>query len=384
MNILLVGEYSRLHNSLKEGLIKLGHSVTIIGTGDQFKKYPVDFDISSTFFNSFLLKKIKNFIYLTTRIDLSGIEKSIRYNNALKTLKDIDICQFINEESLKTGLRLEKLLIQKTIKKSKKTFLLSCGTDHISVKYAYDKKFKYSILTPYFEIKKITLSYKYVLKYIHKRHRKHHLFFYNLIDGVIATDIDYHIPLIDHPKYLGLIPNPINIKNIGYLKPVITNKISIFHGVNKANYHKKGNYLFDEALAIIKQKYPDKVTIQRTENVPYSEYIKSYNSCHILLDQVYAYDQGYNALEAMAKGKVVFTGAEKEFLDHYNLQEDMVCINALPNINSLVDKLEMLILNPSIIKTISKNAREFVTNHHDYLKISEKYLQLWQNTKSIH
>jgi hypothetical protein len=30
-------------------------------------------------------------------------------------------------------------------------------------------------------------------------------------------------------------------------------------------------------------------------------YINSYNKAHILLDQVYAYDQGYNALEAMAK-----------------------------------------------------------------------------------
>ena len=39
----------------------------------------------------------------------------------------------------------------------------------------------------------------------------------------------------------------------------------------------------------------------------------AFDTAHILLDQVYAYDQGYNALEAMAKGKVVFTGAEKEW-----------------------------------------------------------------------
>ena len=39
MKILLVGEYSRLHNSLKEGLTALGHEVTIVGTGDHFKKY---------------------------------------------------------------------------------------------------------------------------------------------------------------------------------------------------------------------------------------------------------------------------------------------------------------------------------------------------------
>ena len=41
--------------------------------------------------------------------------------------------------------------------------------------------------------------------------------------------------------------------------------------------------------------------------------IKNYEQAHIILDQVYAFDQGYNALEAMAKGKVVFTGAEAIF-----------------------------------------------------------------------
>ena len=49
MRILLVGEYSRLHNSLKEGLVALGHEVTIIGNGDSFKKYPVDIFITHSF-----------------------------------------------------------------------------------------------------------------------------------------------------------------------------------------------------------------------------------------------------------------------------------------------------------------------------------------------
>ena len=45
MKILLVGEYSRLHNSLKEGLVSLGHEVIIVGCGDKFKQFPVDYSI---------------------------------------------------------------------------------------------------------------------------------------------------------------------------------------------------------------------------------------------------------------------------------------------------------------------------------------------------
>ena len=38
MRILLVGEYSRFHNSLKKGLLQLGHDVILIGDND-FKNY---------------------------------------------------------------------------------------------------------------------------------------------------------------------------------------------------------------------------------------------------------------------------------------------------------------------------------------------------------
>ena len=79
----------------------------------------------------------------------------------------------------------------------------------------------------------------------------------------------------------------------------------------------------------------------------------------------------------MAKGKVVFTGAEKEFLEHYNLQEDEVAINAKPDVDYLVEKLSMLIENPEKIIQISKNARAFIEKEHDYIKIAEKYLSTW-------
>ena len=62
MKILLVGEYSRLHNSLKEGLVELGHQVTIIATGDHFKNYPVDIKLNRKY-NQGLAKKLKVLIY---------------------------------------------------------------------------------------------------------------------------------------------------------------------------------------------------------------------------------------------------------------------------------------------------------------------------------
>ncbi len=256
-------------------------------------------------------------------------------------------------------------------------FLLSCGVDYLSVKFLLDRKIEKSILKPFFEDKNLKKNYDYVFEYTGSNQKKIHDYIYHNCRGIIASDIDYVIPLNGNKKYLGLIPNPV-ILNKKFSSPETNeNVIRIFLGVNKWNYHQKGVKYFEKALDIIKEKYPEKIEIIIVENIPYKDYINLYNKAHILLDQCFAYDQGYNALEAMAKGKVVFTGAEKEFLEHYNLQEDEVAINAKPDVDYLVEKLSMLIENPSMIEKISSNARSFIGKEHDYIKIAEKYLAVW-------
>ena len=147
-------------------------------------------------------------------------------------------------------------------------------------------------------------------------------------------------------------------------------------GINRTNYHSKGISYFEEALAIIQQKFPKQVHIEIVENLPYGQYIEKYNNAHIILDQVFAYDQGYNALEAMGKAKVVFTGAESGFMEHYKL-DSPVAINALPKVDSLVVALEELIKNPEKIKEIGLAAQDFITKYHDYKKVAQQYLDSW-------
>ena len=378
MKILLIGEYSRLHNSLKEGLIKLGHEVILIGTGDGFKNYPVDIDIKSKIAKSSSLKFIAKSIYKTLNINIIQIENTYRFKKILSNLKGFDVVQLINESAIKSNPNKEIKLLKKLIAQNNKVFLLSCGTDYMSVKFANDKKFRYSILTPYLNDNSLKNHFKHVLKYLSLPYIKLHEFIFKNIEGVIASDLDYHIPLKEHPKYLGLIPNPINFDKLGFQPLLIHGKINIFHGINTSSYIKKGNVYFDEALKIIQKKHGDKVNIVTTTDIPYSEYISLYNECHILLDQVFAYDQGYNALEAMAKGKVVFTGAEQEWLEYYHLAEDTVAINALPDAEKIAKKIEWLIFHPEKITEISKNARSFIEKEHDYVKIAKKYIQTWE------
>ncbi|MFC2110728.1 hypothetical protein ACFLSU_09190 [Bacteroidota bacterium] len=218
MRILLVGEYSRLHNSLKEGLQKMGHTVVIVGTGDAFKNFPVDVNIQSVFFNTGICRFVKRVLYLFLKIDLRGIEQGIRFYRGVRKLDNFDVVQLINEEPIKSTPKFEILLLKFLLKKTKKLYLLSCGTDYVSVSFANDKKLRYSLLTPLFKgHDPDSSSYKFVFKYISKPYKRLHEFLYERINGVIATDMDYHLPLIGNSKYLGLIPNPINIDKIEYL-----------------------------------------------------------------------------------------------------------------------------------------------------------------------
>jgi glycosyltransferase involved in cell wall biosynthesis len=376
MRILLVGEFSRLHNSLKEGLEALGHEVIIIANGDSFKNYPSDLSTKARWCETKLGNITRQIIYRLSKFDIAKIEFGIRFYLFIKRLKNYDIVQLINEQPIQTIPVFERFLIRKIFKQNKNVFLLCCSVDFEVAQHLMNKKERYSIMNPYFENPNSIKEYQFILDFLKPNHKKTHDLIYENICGVIASDIDYVLPLQKHPKFLDLIPNPVNISKIKHYDLKIDGKIIIFLGINRSTYYTKGISFFEKAIEIIKEKYPDKVEVIIVENLPYQEYISLYDKAHIVLDQVYGFDQGYNALEAMAKGKVVFTGAETEFEKHYNLTEK-VAINALADVDYLVESLSDLIEHPEKIKVIGNRARTFVEKEHDYIKIAKTYLTTW-------
>lgn len=380
MKILLLGEYSRLHNSLKLGLEKLGHEVTLVGTGDMFKKFPVDLSIRAQWLTDKPIPLLARKVYLRLfKKDPAQWEIGYRFEKILPRLKDFDVVQLINSHSIGTYPEYEITLLQKLFQQNKNIFLMACGDDYPVVKSYLEGSMRYHMLTPYLE-KQSNNKFDFALKYLSEPYKKLFYFVYEKSKAVIPSDMDYVIPWQGWEKVHKLIPNPIIIPET-YNPIVIENrKIRILFGINRINYVKKGYKFFDEALDIIEKKYPHLVEIRRTENLPFIEYVKELERCDILMDNVYAYDQGYNALEAMSRGKVVFAGAEKEFMEHFNLKE-RVAINALPDSEKIAEELEELVLNPNHIETIGRNARAFIEREHDNVTVAKKYLETWKNSR---
>ena len=375
MRILLVGEYSRLHNSLKEGLEMLSHEVTIIGTGDSFKQFPVDYSIFPQYFlNNRVLVLLNKVLFRIFKLDLQLAEKGIRFWFFLPKLKNYDVVQLINSNAIETYPFFSKYLLKKLFRQNKKSFLFVCGEDTPIINFMLKDALDYSILTPLLQNKNLKKDFHFSLKYIQKNYKSLYHFVQENASETIVSDLDYKIPLPEKT----LIPNPVNTDKITFEPFSTPEKVILFLGKNKSSAIKKGTQYFEEALEIIQKKYGNKIRIIRTENAPYDVYITLFRNAHIVLDQIYSYDQGYNALEAMAKGKVVFTGAETEFMDYYNLKE-RVCVNAIPNVDYLVKELSYLIENPEEITAISKRARAFIEKEHHYIKIAEKYLEVWNS-----
>ncbi|WP_031456254.1 glycosyltransferase family protein [Flavobacterium chungangense] len=377
MNILLVGEYSLLHNSLKSALIELGHNVTLIGNSNGYRSYPVDYDHEA----KFLTKKIfiipRKIFFRLFKFELLGIEYGIRFYLHLSKLKNFDVVQFVNEAPIKTSKSLEYFFIRKIFNSNKKCFVLSAGIDYLTLKFYMENKNYKSLMIPFFQNPKLKEHLQF-FDYFSKDHIKIHNFITTNFNGLIPTDFDYVEANRNSPIYKGFIPYPVNIKKLKFEKLFIENKIVIFLGIGRYSYHQKGIIYFEKALELIKKKYAERVEIIIVNTIPYPEYINLYNKSHILLDQCTSRDQGYNALEAMAKGKVVFTGAETEFTQYYNLSE-RVCVNAIPNVDYLVNELSFLIENPQEIVAMGIRARSFVEKEHDYIKIAQKYLKIWEN-----
>ncbi|QHI36350.1 hypothetical protein IMCC3317_17120 [Kordia antarctica] len=377
MRILLVGEYSRFHNSLKEGLQKLQHDVTLIGRADSFKNYPIDISLEATFFQKKIPNLFRQLLFKVSKIDIAFLEITYRFYKNRKSFQGYDAVQLINEFPIATIPFVERKLLKYIFKHNKNVYLSSCGDDFHYMNYILNEKLPYHMLTPYVKDKNARKSFKYSLQYLSKSHEKLHHFVVENVKGIIPANFDYEMAYRKHPKALPLIPFPINVDLLSFKPLKITEKILIFHGVNEVNYLKKGNDLMQKALEIIAKKYPDRVSVKTAYSLPYDEYIKTYDEAHIIMDQVYSYDQGYNALEAMAKGKVVFSGAETAFQEFYKLDKK-VLMNATPNVDDLVEKLSHLIENPDEIIQIGKNARAFVEEFHEYERVAELYLESWR------
>ena len=367
MRILLLGEYSNVHNTLAEGLRTLGHEVCVVSNGDFWKNYPRDIDVART------------------PGKLGGIRLMARLITLLPKLRGYDVVQLINPIFFE--LKAERLFpFYRYLRQHNKRMVLGAmGMDYYWVsECTYRKPLRYSDFNIGDRVRTDEPAVKDQRDWLETPKGRLNQMIAADCDGIVA---DIYENYVCYEPYfstkLRFIPLPINIASVqpaSASSPASTKgPVKIFIGISKGRSQYKGTDIMLRAAEDVQRKYPQQMQLIKVEGVPYAEYQRLMDGSDAILDQLYSYSPSMNTLLAMAKGIIAIGGGEPENYDILGEGELRPVINVQPTYESVFNELEQLILHPEQIPELKHQSIEYVHRHHDHLKVARQYEQFYRS-----
>lgn len=365
MRILLLGEYSRLHLTLAEGLRKLGHEVVVASDGDGHKQYARDVDLtrkSSSVMNTFLA--------------------FWSINSHFSDFKHFDVVQIVNPCFLTLSVGANKYFFKQLKRNNGKVFLGAFGDDYYWVKACRENKiFKYSEF--FVDEKSTNLDYNKVLekRWINSSRENLNKYIAGEVDGIVACLYEYYKsyePFFS--EKLKYIPLPIHVDSIKY-HPIeeTPDLLRFFIGIDKIRSEYKGTDLLHKVLLEFEREHVGEVKVLTAQSVTFEEYTRLMYHAHVVVDQLYSHSPSVNPLQAMAQGKVVISGAEPEMYDLMGDISNRPIINVYPTEEGIWNTLETVLKNKDRLPSLSKESRLFVEQYHDSVNIAQQYLDFWMS-----
>ena len=200
------------------------------------------------------------------------------------------------------------------------------------------------------------------------------------IDGAVACLYEYYAayrPVLgDRVVYGGI---PIDIEALEY-RPLEEppEKVRLFIGIQRDRHVIKGTDRLLAAMKRVHDRYPGITELEVVENLPYDEYTQRMRSSHVILDQLYSYTPGTNALMAMAQGLVAVSGAEPEYYDLIGETANKPIINVSPLIEGDIDRqLSWIVEHRDELPAMARASRAFVEKHNAAPIVAQRYLDFW-------
>jgi len=358
MKILLLGEYSKVHATLADGLRQLGHQVTVLSNGDFWKNYPRDID---------LVRKSGK---------LGGILYMMKLYTIVHKLRGYDIVQLINPMFLELKAKRIFPIYRYLRKHNKKVILGGYGMDYYWVSVCCkDKPLRYSDFNMGDELRDTADANKEKKDWLGTTKERLNRMIAEDCDGIITGLYEYwacYQPCF--PQKTAFIPFPIRpYAQSTDIPNDIPKKVKLFIGINKNRSEYKGTDIMLKAAQAIAKKYPEKCELRIAESIPFAEYVKMMNGSDAILDQLYSYTPSMNPLEAMSRGIICIGGGEPENYEIINEDELRPIINVLPTYESVYQQLEQLVLHPERIPLLKRQSIEYINKHHNYLKVARQY-----------
>lgn len=370
MKILLFGEYSNVHWTLACALRKLGHEVTVVSNGDEWKAYPADIS---------LIRKPGRWgrlIYL------------LRVLLLLPKLRGYDVVQLINPVHF-VDLKAERAVrIYDYLRRhNKKVFLGAFGYDF---HYVYDSVVRRTLRYCDFYTPTREVHHEWndanERDWLRTYKKEASIHVAETCDGIISGLYEYDVAYRPYfPDKTTFIPMPIDVSQGDGLEAIganssLNSKLRFFIGIQRTRTKLKGTDIMLRALERIVQDYPDRAEMVKAESVPFAEYKKMLRSSDVLLDQIYSYTPAMNALQAMSQGLIVVSGGEEENYEILGETELRPIINVQPDEDDVYRQLEWLVQHPERIAQLKRDSIEYIRRHHDSLKVAQRYLEAWSKS----
>lgn len=366
MKILLLGEYSNVHNTLADGLRALGHEVTVASNGDFWKNYPRDIDLAR--------KPGK----------LGGILLMAKVYWSLLRWRNYDVVQLINPMFLE--LKAERLFpIYRYLRRhNKKMVLCAMGMDWYWVyECTYNKPMRYSDFNFGDQVRTDECAVKEQRDWLGTAKERLNKSIAEDCDTIIAGLYDDHVCYKPYfPNKLHFVPLPIKMPvsiDSHHLDTDLTRPVKIFIGISKSRSVYKGTDIMLRAAEDLQQKYPEHMELIKVCGVPFDEYQHLMDSSDAILDQLYSYTPSMNPLLAMSKGIICIGGGEPENYEILGENELRPIINVQPTYESVYHELEQLILHPERIPVLREQSIAYIRRHHDHIKVARAYESIYKS-----
>lgn len=366
MKILLLGEASFVHSTLRKGFEALGHDVVLVSSGNIWD-CPRDIDVS------------RNMRWGK----LGGLKVVWKILTNIRVFIGNDIVQMNDFHTMPLKVRWNELFF-KFLKRFNNKVVRGCWGDdivvfdaqargvlaysdtHIGTKPINVEQHKWRIEEQ--NLPEFVSCCRYVNKHA---------------DAFAACLYEYYVyyNTEEYRARLHYMPLPMEIPDADSVKVKGRQwPIKVLVGIQKRRDFIKGAGIIAALVERIAAEHPDKVEVRKVHDVPYGEYCNMLAEADVLVDQLYSYTPSMNSLAAMARGTVVIGGGEEEYYEFIGEEELRPIINVRPfqdeyNLKVLRDAL----LTPGKISQLSCQSAAFARKHHDYMAVSRQYLKMYED-----
>ena len=377
MKILLIGEASFLHNTLKKGLVERGHRVTTMSDGNGWHDAPRDINLRRN------LRWGK----------FGGLWVVWQLLRHLPQLCGNDVVQIHNYQFVPLMYRWNTLLLR-FLKLTNRCVVKGCfGDDPQIFRRQAQGVPAYSDTFWSGQLQNTDQHRDRIAEVVEHGAEASWRKTTAMADALVPCLYEYWLDY-NEPPYaakLHYIPLPMEcekmvrwcdgemVKCVGNDTP--SHPITILIGLQPKRDFMKGAMKIATFVEEVARRHPGKVQIKYVEGVPYDEYMRLLAEADVLVDQLYSYTPSMNSLAAMARGTVVIGGGEEEYYEFIGEDTLRPIINVRPDVpdEENIATIERALFTDGMLERMAQESIQFVHKYHDYRHVAEQYEQLYRS-----